>query len=135
MKPQPLINVRNVPVSATFYCNLLGAQRGHGGEDYEQILIGSELIMQLHAPEADANHKVLVDVSMPFGNGVVLWFETDDFPALLDRIEKFGIALDREPTESPFAKQMECWLGDPDGYQVVVASTSGYTRTPLTETE
>lgn len=131
MKPQPLISVRDVPASARFYCNLLGANPGHGGDDYEQILIDDELVLQLHSPEADDNHDALVNHAVPFGNGVVLWFETSDFPALLDRVARYEIVLDREPFENVYANQMECWLRDPDGYQVVIAGPSGYPRQPL----
>jgi extradiol dioxygenase family protein len=135
MKPQPLINVQDVRHSARFYCDLLGALPGHGGEEYEQILVGSELVLQLHAPRADDNHDVLVDRSRPPGNGVVLWFETDDFAGLLSRIELHGIALDRDPFENVYARQVECWLHDPDGYQVVIVGPSGYPRMPLPEQE
>lgn len=134
MKPQPLITVTNVQQSAAFYCTLLGAQPGHGGDEFEQVLIGNDLILQLHASTADANHAVLVDASLPRGNGVVLWFETADFDALLQRIAEHQIALDKDPAESPFARQMECWLHDPDGYQVVIAGPSAYPRQPLADT-
>ncbi|HWV23928.1 MAG TPA: VOC family protein [Thermomicrobiales bacterium] len=131
MKPQPLITVSSVPISAKFYCDLLGAQQGHGGEHYEQILDGTELVMQLHGFDADVNHAALGEPSLALGNGVVLWFETDDFDSLLSRIREHGITLDREPFENAFARQMECWLHDPDGYQVVVAGPSAYTRQAL----
>lgn len=133
MKAQPLITVSSVPESARFYCALLGTQRGHGGEDYEQILDGDELVMQLHGYDADANHESLGDSRGRIGNGVVIWFETDDFDALLQRIDRHGIVLDREPFENVFARQMECWLHDPDGYQVVIAGPSGWPRQPLAD--
>src|SRR5687768_11337688 len=113
MKAQPMISVTNVQASARFYANLLGANRRHGGDDYEQLLIGGELILQLHSPDADDNHEALVDANAPAGNGVVLWFETDNFESVLTRITEHGIPLDREPFENPFARQLECWLHDP----------------------
>lgn len=131
MKAQPTITVRSVQASATFYCRLLGAKRGHGGDEYEQILWDGELILQLHAYGDDANHPSLGDPDEPPGNGVVIWFETDDFGALLARIREHGIELDREPSENPLARQMECWLHDPDGYQVVVAGPSAWPRQPI----
>lgn len=130
MKAQPLITVRNVSASARFYCQVLGGAQGHGGDQYEQILIGTDLVLQLHSPEPDANHDALIDASSPAGNGVVLWFETDDFAGLLSRITEHGIPLDRDPFENVFAKQLECWLHDPDGYQVVIAGPSAYLRQP-----
>lgn len=131
MKPEPLITVRSVNDSAKFYCQLLGAQRGHEGDNYAQILLDGEMIMQIHDFDSDPNHEPLGDASLPLGNGVVLWFETDDVESLETRIEEFGIKLDREPFENEFAKQTEFWLHDPDGYQVVVAGPSPWPRVPV----
>lgn len=133
MQTQTLITVSSVPDSAAYYCALLGAQRGHEGDNYAQILIGNQMIMQLHDLEGDDNHEPLVALGTPLGNGVVLWFETDDFDALLSRIEEHSLVLDREPFENVYAKQMECWLRDPDGFRVVIAGPSDYPRTPIEE--
>lgn len=131
MKPEPMIVVKSVDDSAGFYCKLLGAQRGHEGSNYAQILLNGEMIMQLHDTESDKNHEPLADPDQPLGNGVVLWFETDDFDALLKRAEQHGLAPDREPYENVFAKQMELWLRDPDGYRVVIAGPSPWPRVPV----
>ena len=42
--PQPLIVVRDVPASARFYAEILEADSGHGGDEYEQIVNSGELI-------------------------------------------------------------------------------------------
>ncbi len=68
---------------------------------------------------------------MIVGNGVILWFESDNFEGVLDRVEFFGIQLDRGPVKNPDAKQMEIWLTDPNGYKVVIAGKSEYERNPL----
>lgn len=130
MKPQPIITVKSVHASAEFYCNLLGVQRSEGHDDYVQILEDGVMIMQLHGFDADDDHDALADQNIQLGNGVVMWFETDDFEAQLHRIADHHIELDREPAENPYAKQMEAWLHDPDGYQVVIAGPSPYPRVP-----
>lgn len=122
--------MKSVNDSSRFYCQLLGAQRGHEGDNYAQILLNGEMIMQLHDLEPDENHDALAVVDAPLGNGVVLWFETDDISALEDRIAEHGIKLDRKPFENVFAKQKEFWLRDPDGYRVVIAGPSPYPRVP-----
>ena len=38
--------------------------------------------------------------------------------------KEHGIQLDRAPSLNPFSLCMECWLTDPDGYQVVIAGPS-----------
>lgn len=131
MKPEPLITVTYVRESAQFYCRLLGAQRGHQGDNYAQILQNGEMILQLHDFESDENHRPLGDPNSPLGNGFVLWFETDDLAEFEARIAEYGIELDREPFVNVFAKQKEFWLRDPDGYRIVIAGPSPYPREPI----
>ena len=128
MKPQPILTVWDVNESARFYCALLGAQRGHAGDDYAQILVDGEMILQLHNFDADDDHDALGNENAALGNGVVVWFETDDFDGVVSRIATAEIATDRAPAMNPYAKQMEVWLHDPDGYQVVIAGPSPYPR-------
>lgn len=128
MKPQPILTVENVNTSARFYCDLLGSKRGHAGDDYAQILSNGEMIMQLHNFSADEDHDALGNEHAPLGNGVVVWFETDDFDGVIQRMSAAGIEPDREPALNPYARQMEVWLHDPDGYQVVIAGPSPYPR-------
>lgn len=131
MKPQPILTVTDVSASARFYCELLDASRGHAGEDYAQILCDGEMILQLHDFSGDADHEPLGDAQVQVGNGVVVWFETSDFDAVLERISHANISTDRAPAMNPYARQMEVWLHDPDGYQVVIAGPSPYPREPV----
>lgn len=131
MKAQPLIVAKNVIETSKWYCNLLGAKSGHGGEEFEQILYNNKLILQIHNEDPDIHHDSLIDKSSKAGNGVILWFETDDFYGLLNRVQSYNIKLDRGPIENPNAKQMEVWLHDPNGYRVVIASNSQYERKPI----
>lgn len=126
MKAQPMIAVSDVRLSAGFYEKLLGARSGHGGDEYEQLLVDGRLVLQLHDCRPDPNHGPLRDLKVLPGNGVILWFSVPDFEEQLRRVESLGAKLDREPSMNPFARQMEIWLHDPDGYQVVLAGPSEY---------
>ena len=121
-----MIAVKDVPASSRFYQNLLGAVSGHGGDEYEQLLVEGKLVLQLHDCKEDPNHGPLRDLKIPAGNGLVLWFITSDFEAQLERARSMGVVFDREPSENPFSRSMELWLKDPDGYQVVIAGPSAW---------
>ena len=131
MKAQPLIVSSVVAITAQWYCQLLNAHKGHGGDNYEQILWNNEMILQIHDEGPDDHHESLIDRSVLKGNGVILWFETDDFESLLERINFYAIKPDRGPVNNPDAGQMEVWLHDPNGYRVVVAGPSDYDRKPI----
>lgn len=124
--PQPLLVVRDVPASSTFYQRVLGAESGHGGDEYEQIMSGGELVLQLHALEVEDHHGPLADPDQPLGNGVVVWFEVADFDAAVERARATGAAVVHDVLTNPNARQQELWVRDPDGYLVVLAGPSAY---------
>jgi len=123
MRPQPLIAVSDVKASSRWYQRLLDCESGHGGRTYERLVVKDELILQLHSwedPDDQHEHMGRADAK-PWGNGVLLWFETDDFDAAVARARALGAKVLEEPHENPNAGHREIWLRDPDGYVVVVA--------------
>ena len=89
MRPQPLIAVNDVEASSRWYQQLLGCRSAHGGPEYERLEADGVLIMQLHSFEVDHDHGKIGDATnKPYGNGVLLWFEVDDFEDALARAEK-----------------------------------------------
>ena len=68
MRPQPLIAVRDVEASSRWYQEVLGCDSGHGGSEYERLLVNGDLVMQLH-DRTDHEHGNLEDPSVPAANG------------------------------------------------------------------
>jgi catechol 2,3-dioxygenase-like lactoylglutathione lyase family enzyme len=131
MRPQPLIAVTDVERSRNWYQRLLGCQSNHGGAVYEQLVANGQLILQLHSFEAQHHHGAIGSRDdKPYGDGVLLWFEVEDFDAVVERAKELGaeIVLPRHrnpPDGQGGPNHWECWLKDPDGYIVVVASPYG----------
>jgi catechol 2,3-dioxygenase-like lactoylglutathione lyase family enzyme len=131
MRPQPLICVNDVEASSRWYQRLLGCQSAHGGKEYERLVKGERLILQLHRWEVAHHHGAIGDPKLkPYGNGVLLWFEIDDFDAAVARAEamRVEIVLPRHrnpPDGNGGPNHWECWLRDPNGYVVVLASPDG----------
>ena len=128
MNPQPLIAVRDVEASSLWYQAVLGVQSGHGGTEYERLLFDGRLMMQLHHWDAHEHPHLGDPKSRPYGNGVVLWFQTDSFNDTLRRIQTHKAQVLEGPRVNPNANHREVWLRDPDGYVVVVAGTYGDIR-------
>jgi predicted enzyme related to lactoylglutathione lyase len=126
VRPQPLISVADVPAASRFYQAVLGATSDHGGEEYERLVVDGELVMQLHSNEVEHHHGPLADDRQPAGNGVLLWFELDDFDAAVARTRATGAEIVTDVHVNPNAGHRELWLRDPDGYLVVLAE--GVTR-------
>jgi catechol 2,3-dioxygenase-like lactoylglutathione lyase family enzyme len=121
VKPQPMIAVTDVEKTSTWYCAVLGAASGHGGAEYEQLVVDGELILQLHKLEVGHHHGTIGDPALPVGNGVALWFQVDALEAAADRARSIGAAIQTDVHHNPNAGHEELWLRDPDNYLVVLA--------------
>jgi hypothetical protein len=122
--PQPLIVSRDVPASSHFYAQLLDADSGHGGDEYEQVVRDGEILLQIHRIDVMDHHGPLADENVPLGNGVLVWFEVADFGAAVERSRDMAAVVEKDVHTNPNAQQQELWLRDPDGYLVVVAGPS-----------
>jgi catechol 2,3-dioxygenase-like lactoylglutathione lyase family enzyme len=134
VRAQPLINCRDVQASSRWYQRLLGCVGGHGGTEYERLWDpnlhtskwGSDgLILQLHAWEIEHHHGPMADPSRAVGNGMLLWFEVDDFDAAVARARELDAPILLDVHRNPNANHRELWIRDPDGYTVVLASSDG----------
>jgi catechol 2,3-dioxygenase-like lactoylglutathione lyase family enzyme len=128
VEAQPLIAVRNVRASSSWYTELLGADSlpDHRHRDlYDRVSCSGQLVLQLHAwDEEDHPNLVNADAAPP-GHGVLLWFQVDDFDSVVERARRLGAKIVEEPHINPAPRHREIWLRDPDGYVVVVASPDG----------
>ncbi|MGH7551251.1 MAG: VOC family protein [Gemmatimonadota bacterium] len=130
MRPQPLIAVADVEASSVWYQRLLGCESAHGGAEYERLVSNGELILQLHNGHVEHDHGLIGDPDQLYGNGVLLWFETDDFDSAVARADEMAVEVIKSPHRNPPSgdggpNHRECWLRDPDGYVVVLASPDG----------
>lgn len=125
MHPQPLIAVRDVELSSRWYQKLLACESGHGGPEYEQLVCDGRLILQLHHWDAHEHPYIGDSALTPYGNGVLLWFQTDEFGAAVERARALSAEILEEPHINRNANHLECWLRDPDGYVVVLAGAYG----------
>ncbi len=119
--PQPLLSVHNVQASSRWYQNVLGAKSGHGGEEYERLVMGETLLLQLHLLEVGHHHGALAAPGVPLGNGVAVWFQVDDLDAAVARVRSVKAEVVTDVHVNPNAGHREIWLRDPDGYLVVLA--------------
>jgi catechol 2,3-dioxygenase-like lactoylglutathione lyase family enzyme len=136
MRPQPLLTVGDVEVSSLFYQRLLGCRSAHGGAEYERLEADGRLVMQLHSWGIEHHHGAIGDPATSHGNGVLVWFEIDDFDAAVARAGELGAEIVLAPHRNPPEGEpggpahREIWLRDPDGYTIVLASPDGESPLP-----
>lgn len=124
--PQPLIVVRDVLAASRFYSELLAAESGHGGDEYEQVVKNGEIVLQIHRLDVMDHHGPLASPDVPLGNGILVWFEVSDFDAAVERARAMGAPIETDVHTNPNALQQEIWLRDPEGYLVVLAGESAW---------
>jgi predicted enzyme related to lactoylglutathione lyase len=131
-QPQTMIAVRDVEASSRWYQELLGLRSDHGGPEYERLLAGGTLVLQLHQRETEHHHGLIGDPDGDVGNGVLIWFgEVTDFDGVVGRAVQSGATVVKSAHRNPPESQgegpshREIWIKDPDGYTVVVASPDG----------
>jgi hypothetical protein len=118
----PLICVHDVEASSRWYQRLLGCESGHGGREYERLNHRGRLILQLHRWDTRHEHGLLGDVDdRPYGNGILLWFELEDFDAATARALELNVDVVK-PAHLSENGNYEFWLRDRDGYGVVLTS-------------
>ena len=132
MQPQPLLAVTDVEKSSRWYQRLLDCRSEHGGREYERLVWNGKLVLQLHSFEVAHHHGQIGNPNdRPYGNGVLLWFEVEDFDAVVERARDMEVKIvlpkhrNPPPGEDGGPNHWECWMNDPDGYIVVVASPDG----------
>jgi predicted enzyme related to lactoylglutathione lyase len=118
----PLICVHDVEASSRWYQRLLGCESGHGGSSYERLNSSGRLILQLHDWEVEHQHGRLGDPGLrPYGNGVLLWFELQDYEDAVRRAAEMQVEVVK-PSHRSENLNWEFWLRDPDGYTLVLTS-------------
>lgn len=129
---QTMLSVEDVGAASRWYQTLLGLTSDHGGPEYERLLAGGTLVLQLHHRNVGHHHGLIGDPDCAVGNGVLVWFgEVADFEDVVSRAGDLGVDIVRGPHRNPPEGEgngpahRELWVRDLDGYTVVVASPDG----------
>jgi uncharacterized glyoxalase superfamily protein PhnB len=120
-----MICVANVEHSSAWFQRVLGFVGGHGGHEYEQLTSEGVLVLQLHAWDIHEHPHLGNPQAKPYGNGAVLWFESEHVEKDYTRAVKAGAEVLEPLHANPLANHLEFWLKEPNGYVVVVASPYG----------
>ena len=124
MYPQPLIAVADVEKTSQWYQTVLGLESGHGGKEYEQLLFEQRMVLQLHQWQAH-EHPHIGDPKRLIGNGVLLWFESNQFDEIVQKLQTHQVEILEGPKYNPNAHHREIWFRDLNGYTLAVASPYG----------
>jgi len=121
-----MIALADVEAGSQWFCDVLGLRSGHGGKEYEQLMDGDVMVAQLHDWDPEEHPHMGDPAVASRGNGVLLWFVTQDFDGLVERVRSHDVTVLDGPLFNDNARQREIWLEGPEGYRIVIAGPSAW---------
>jgi catechol 2,3-dioxygenase-like lactoylglutathione lyase family enzyme len=124
----PIVAVRNVAESSTWYARLLNATNNHpGAAVFDQIVDedGAVLLCLHHwGPSGLRGDHHYPSLSNPEhnnpGKGLLLWFVVDDFDEAWKRAQALGAPIEEPPNTDNGTFMRAFVIRDPDGYFVAI---------------
>lgn len=123
-----ILGVADVASSFRWYQSLFGQTETSPVHDYfGQVLDTDGTVLVCLHQWGEHEHPTLTSASLATpGNGLLLFFRVDDYPAVLKRARTLVDQLEEEPHVNPHTGTPEFSLRDPDGYYVTISSLSSH---------
>lgn len=122
----PIIAVKDVDASSLWYQQLFGFKDTHEGADFAVLQSeNDEIILCLHK-WGEHNHPSLTDQSITPGNGLLLYFRTENMNTIYQNALKAGCGIEEEIHLNPNSLKKEFSFRDPDGYFLTVTEFHKY---------
>ncbi len=130
IKIDPIIAVKDVEASSNWYQQVFGFRREHGGEGRFAVLVSKddEILLCLHKWEEleHSTHPTMTNPNITPGNGLILYFRTENVNTIRQNIEKLGGIVEKDIHLSPSSLKKEFSLSDPDGYYLTITEFHKY---------
>lgn len=126
MKLDTIIAVKDVNSSANWYKEVFGFKRKHGGDDFAVLVSESgEIVLCLHR-WGEHEHPTMINSETTPGNGLILYFKTDDLNTIRNIIRHMAYPVEEEIHQNPNSTKREFSLRDPDGYYLIITEYHEY---------
>ena len=120
----PMLFVADVEASSRWYQELFDLRSGHGGPEFEMLVVGDfDIVLQLHHLEGEEHGAVAAEERR--GVGVLLYLQVDDVAAVHERAVAMRAVVESDPTWIDAAGHTEFVVRDPDGFGIAVHSARG----------
>jgi len=119
-----IIGVADVPMSFEWYQSLPGLPEPAPAHDYFGQIVDADgtVLLCLHKWGAHEHPSLASPDHATPGNGLLLFFQVDNFGVALPMARSLVSRLEEEPHVNPNTGTMEFSLRDPDGYYVTISA-------------
>jgi catechol 2,3-dioxygenase-like lactoylglutathione lyase family enzyme len=116
----PIIAVKDIEASSKWYQQIFELHNNHGG-DHFSVLVSEddEIILCLHKWE-EHNHPTMMDPAIKPGNGLLLYFRTDNMNQIYQNALNAGCVIEEDIHLNANSLRKEFSFRDPDGYFLTV---------------
>lgn len=126
IKTDPIIAVKDVEVSSNWYQTVFDCRRTHGGNEFAVLENeNKEVLICLHK-WGKHDHPTMKNPNIPPGNGLILYFRTENMKVIRQNVEKLGVPVEEDIHLNPNSTKMEFSLRDPDGYFITISEFHKY---------
>jgi len=120
-KIDPIIAVKDVEASATWYESIFECKNTHGGEHFAVLVSkNDEILICLHK-WGEHEHPTMENPNLNSGNGLILYFRTENMNEIRQNVERLDYPVDEDVQENSNSKKLEFSLRDPDGYYLTIS--------------
>lgn len=124
IKLDTIIAVKDLEVNAKWYEEVFGfkASGTHLVRLKDEM---GNIVLCLHPWEMD-EHPTMMNPEITTGNGLILYFKTDNLESIYRKIHEMRIPLEEELHNNPNAQKKEFSLRDPDKYFLIITEYHSY---------
>ena len=122
----PIIAVKDIEASSRWYQKIFEVRNNHGGDHFAVLMSDDdEIILCLHKWE-EHNHPTMTNPSITPGNGLLLYFRTENMTNIYQNAVKAGCVIEEEIHLNSNSLRKEFSFRDPDGYFLTVSEFHMY---------
>lgn len=121
MKIDPIIAVKNVEKISTWYQLIFDFRSIHGGDEFEVLVNKEEEVMICLHKWGRHEHATMKNPSIVPGNGLILYFRTENIEEIRQRLEMVDYSVEEEIQLNPNSGKKEFSVVDPNGYYLIIS--------------
>ena len=116
----PIIAVKDIEASSKWYQTIFELRNDHGGDHFSVLVSDDgEIIICLHKWK-EHNHPTMTDPGITPGNGLLLYFRTDNMNNIYQNALKAGCVIEEDIHLNTNSFRKEFSFRDTDGYYLTV---------------
>ena len=122
----PIIAVKDIGASSKWYQKIFELRNSHGGDHFSVLVSDdNEIILCLHQWK-EHNHPSMINPSITPGNGLLLYFRTENINKIYQNVLKAGCVIEEDIQLNTNSLKKEFSFRDPDGYFLTVTEFHKY---------